>query len=80
MESMGIECLECAPRRLGAWNARRGEGFRNFEDIQTQKTILTSKKKKKNYKQNPNRLPFKEFGIFSKSRRDDEYEVPIFKG
>ena len=33
------------PRRLRAWNARRGEGFRNFEDIQTQKTILTSNQK-----------------------------------
>lgn len=51
------------PRRLRAWNARRGEGFRNFEDIQTQKTILTSNQKK-NYKQDPNRLPFKESGIF----------------
>lgn len=50
------------PRRLRAWNARRGEGFRNFEDIQTQKTILTSNQK--NYKQDPNRLPFKESGIF----------------
>jgi hypothetical protein len=35
-----------APRRLRAWNARKGEGFRNFElDIQTQKTILTGNQK-----------------------------------
>lgn len=77
MESIGIECLECAPRRL-AWNARRGEGFRNFEDIQTQKTILTSKKKK-----TINRIQtdfLSRSSEYFKSRRDDEYEVSIFKG
>lgn len=55
-----------------------GKGFRNFEDIQTQKTILTS-----NQKKTINRIQtdfLSRSPEYSKTRRDDEYEDPIFKG